>query len=175
MKLSNMYIFLILFLTIFIVLGIVTPEESFKARASFNTTNFSGNSTSTTSVQGQPILNTTTMPNSFVLERNLTGSIPTFPTIMEAFKAQINTTMNEATTTALESVGGNSIAISSTLQPVRGFLVYVVQVVDTANQIHLVAVDAGDGKVLSNVLLPTTDIGRIRGGPIPGGPGPASS
>ena len=175
MKLSSMYIFLILSLSIFMVLGISTSEESVNARASSAPTNLGGNSTSTLSTQDQSVRNATTTPNSFVLERNWTGSIPTFPTVMEAFKSQLNTSMNDATTTALEEVGRNSIAISSTLQPVRGFLVYIVQVVDTANQMHLVAVDAGDGRILSNILLPTTDIARMRSGPIPGGPaGPVS-
>ena len=72
---------------------------------------------------------------------------------------------------ALEAVGRNPTAISSNLQPERGFLVYIVRVVDTQNQIHSVVVDAGNGEVLSSTLVPTLDFTKMRSGPIPAGPG----
>ena len=116
------------------------------------------NSNSTLNPQVQSLNKPFIAPPTFVTERNLTGSIPTFPTIMQAFKSRINTSMIEATTVALDAVGTNTTAISSTLQPERGFLVYDVRVVDADNQIHSVVVDAGDGKVLSKILLPTIDL-----------------
>jgi hypothetical protein len=129
-------------------------------------------------LQFQSLDNATTLLDTSILERNWTGSIPTFPTIMQAFKSQIKTGMNEATTAALNAVGRNSTAISSTLQPERGFLVYIVRVVDDGNQIHSIVVDAGNGKVLSNTLVPTLDFAKVRSGPISAiGPlgGPAGS
>lgn len=187
MKFPSMRMYFILSLSILIILGMSTPKE-------YNTTAISdpishlsnyrqaslsaasippsllGNSNSTVNTEGQSLNNSPTVPNSFVVERNWTGSIPTFPTIIEAFKSQIRTSMNEATTTALEEVGRNSTALSSTLQPERGFLVYVVRVVDSDNQIHSIAVDAGDGKVLSNILLPNIDVVNTRSGPTAGRP-----
>ena len=119
---------------------------------------------------GQPLNNTSALPDPLLVERNRTGSIPTFPTIIEAFKSQIKTTINEATTIALDDVGENSTAISSTLQPDRGFLVYIVQVVDVNNQIHSVVVDAGDGRVLGSILLPTLDAVQMSSRPMPSVP-----
>ena len=117
-------------------------------------------------LQIQSLNNATSLPDTSIIERNWTGSIPTFSTIMQAFKSQIKTGMNEATSAALSAVGRNSTAISSTLQPERGFLVYIVHVVDTGNQIHSVVVDAGNGKVLSNTLVPTLDFAKVRSGPV---------
>ena len=117
-------------------------------------------------LQIQSLDNATSLVDTSIIERNWTGSIPTFPTIMQAFKSQIKTGMNEATTAALSAVGSNSTAISSTLQPERGFLVYIVRVVDTGNQIHSVVVDAGNGKVLSNTLVPTLDFSKVWSGPV---------
>jgi hypothetical protein len=119
---------------------------------------------------GQSPNNTSALPDPLLVERNRTGSIPTFPTIIEAFKSQIKTTINEATTIALDDVGENSTAISSTLQPDRGFLVYIVQVVDVNNQIHSVVVDAGDGRVLGNILLPTLEAMQMSSRPMPSVP-----
>jgi hypothetical protein len=127
-------------------------------------------SNSTFNIQPQSLNNASTLPNAFVLERNWTGSIATFPAIMEALRSQIRTSMNEATTAALDEVGGNSTAISSILRPESGFIVYVVGVVDNNDKIHQVVVDAGNGSVLADILLPTVDVTRMRSGPIPGQP-----
>jgi peptidase YpeB-like protein len=124
----------------------------------------------TSALLGQPLNNTSALPDPLLVERNRTGSIPTFPTIIEAFKSQIKTSLNEATTIALDDVGENSTAISSTLQPDRGFLVYIVQVVDVNNQIHSVVVDAGDGRVLGSILPPTLDAMQMSSRPMPSVP-----
>jgi hypothetical protein len=78
--------------------------------------------------------------------------------------------MNEATTAALDEVGGNSTAISSTLRPESGFIVYIVVVVDNNDMIHQVIVDAGNGNVLAEILLPTIGVTSMRSGPILGQP-----
>jgi hypothetical protein len=133
-----------------------------------------GTLNSNLSDRAQPPSNTLALQDTYLIERNRTGSIPTFPTVMEAFKSQIRTSLNDATTTALDEVGGNSTALSSTLQPSRGFLVYIVQIVDSNNQLHSVVVDAGDGRVLARSLLPAVDTTRIDSRPLPNVPiGPA--
>jgi uncharacterized membrane protein YkoI len=193
MKLSSVHKYLILILSVFIVLGMSTHMESNNAGAdsdpvillskyvpatmtpvSIQASRLLENSNSTLNPQGQSLDKPFIAPPTFATERNLTGSIPTFSTIMQAFKSRINTSMIEATTVALDAVGTNTTAISSTLQPDRGFLVYDIRVVDADNQIHSVIIDAGDGKVLSKILLPMIDLVKMRSGPPPvGPPGPA--
>jgi len=81
---------------------------------------------------------------------NITGSVPLLPTMMQALKSRVHTSLNDATTTALKSVGGNSSAVAAFIRPENGFLVYNVIVLDSNNNIHRVIVDAGNGKVLSS-------------------------
>jgi uncharacterized membrane protein YkoI len=82
---------------------------------------------------------------------NITGSVPLLPTMMQALKSRVHTSLNDATTTALKSVGGNSSgAVAAFIHPENGFLVYNVIVLDANNKIHRVIVDAGNGKVLSS-------------------------
>jgi hypothetical protein len=193
MELSSIRKYLILILSVFIIFGMSTHMESNNAGAdsdpvillskyvpatmtpvSIQASPLLENSNSTLNPRGQSLDKPFIAPPTFATERNLTGSIPTFSTIMQAFKSQINTSMIEATTVALDAVGTNTTAISSTLQPDRGFLVYVIRVVDADNQIHSVIIDAGDGKVLSKILLPMIDLVKMRSGPPPVGPqGPA--
>jgi uncharacterized membrane protein YkoI len=180
---------LLLSLSIFIILGLCSHKSlnntvgefekvdfiSIYASASIapksvQSTYHFASSNSTFNAQGYPLNDASNMTNTFAIERNWTGSIPTFPAIMEAFKSQIKTSMNEATTIALDEVGINSTAISNALQPDRGFLVFVVRIVDSNNQIHEVVVDAGNGNVLADILLPKIDLSKVRSGPIPSQP-----
>jgi hypothetical protein len=86
--------------------------------------------------------------------QNWTGSISLFSPIIDAFKSKIHTTLNNATTNAINSVGGgagsNASAVAAFIHPENGFLVDDVFVLDSSNNIHRVIVDPGNGKVLSN-------------------------
>jgi len=84
--------------------------------------------------------------------QNWTGSISLASPILDMFKSKIHTTLNDATTSALNAVGGgsNSSAVAAFIHPENGFLVYNVLVLDSNNNIHRVLVDPGNGKVLSN-------------------------
>jgi uncharacterized membrane protein YkoI len=189
MKLAIMHRYLIFSLSVFIVLGISTDKTPTNAGAESGPANLpsdyissmmtpmsiqsipqTASSNSTLRTQAYSLNNASVVPNAFVIERNWTGSIPTFTAVMEAFKSQIKISMNEATTTALDEVGKNSTAISSTLQPESGFLVYIVRVVDNNNQIRHVVVDAGNGNVLADILLPNIDVAKMSSGPVPGQP-----
>jgi hypothetical protein len=180
---------IILSLSIFIILGLCSHKSLVNTVGEFEKVNFIStyalasiapetiqspyhlvSYNSTFNAQGYAPSDASNMTNTFAIERNWTGSIPTFPAIMEAFKSQIKTSMNEATTIALDEVGINSTAISTALQPDRGFLVFVVRIVDSNNQIHEVVVDAGNGNVLADILLPMIDLSKIRSGPIPSQP-----
>lgn len=181
MKFPEIRIYLVFSISFFLILGMSAQKDLIFEKANADSIILTSNNVpptaAPTSINPTPLFtnsnsqiqsldNATSLLDTSIIERNWTGSIPTFPTIMQAFKSQIKTGMNEATTAALSAVGRNSTAISSTLQPERGFLVYVVRVVDTENQIHSVIVDAGDGKVLSNTLVPTLDFAKVRSGPV---------
>jgi len=93
--------------------------------------------------------------------QNWTGSISLFSPILDAFKSKIHTTLNNATTSALDAVGGigsNSSAVAAFIHPENGFLVYDVFVLDSSNNIHRVIVDPGNGRVLSNQRMSMTDM-----------------
>jgi uncharacterized membrane protein YkoI len=81
---------------------------------------------------------------------NITGSIPILPTMMQALKSRVHTNLNEATTSALKSAGGNSSAVAAFIHPENGFLVYDVIVLGANNNLHRMIVDAGNGKVLAS-------------------------
>jgi uncharacterized membrane protein YkoI len=184
MKFTEIRIYLIFSISFFLILGMSAQNDLIFDKANADSIILTSNnvppSADSTSIKPIPLFtnsnshnlqiqslnNATSLLDTSIIERNWTGSIPTFPTIMQAFKSQIKTGMNEATTAALSAVGRNSTAISSILQPERGFLVYIVRVVDFGNQIHSVVVDAGNGNVLSNTLVPTLDLAKVRSGPV---------
>ena len=92
--------------------------------------------------------------SSGLQNQNWTGSISLFSPILDMFKSKVHTTLNGATTNAINSVGGgarsNASAVAAFIHPENGFLVYDVLVLDSSNNIHRVIVDPGNGKVLSN-------------------------
>ena len=153
MNLVSIQKYLVLYLSVSIVLAISAHQTVLGAWGEADTVNLLptymsesktptsiesihqlASSNSTFNIQPQSLNNTSILPNAFVMERNWTGSVATFPAIMEAFRSQIRTSMNEATTAALDEVGENSTAISSILRPESGFIVYVVGVVDNNRQ-----------------------------------------
>ena len=92
--------------------------------------------------------------SSGLQNQNWTGSISLFSPILDMFKSKVHTTLNDATTNAINSVGGgagsNASAVAAFIHPENGFLVYNVFVLDSSNNIHRVIVDPENGKVLSN-------------------------
>jgi hypothetical protein len=92
--------------------------------------------------------------------QNWTSSISLFSPILDAFKSKIHTILNNATTSALNAVGGgsNSSAVAAFIHPENGFLVYDVFVLDSSNNIHRVIVDPGNGRVLSNQQMSMMDM-----------------
>jgi hypothetical protein len=80
--------------------------------------------------------------------------------ILDAFKSKIHTTLNNATISALNAVGGgtNSSAVAAFIHPERGFLVYDVFVLDSSNNVHRVIIDPGNGRVLSNQQMSMMDM-----------------
>jgi hypothetical protein len=104
-------------------------------------------------------------PNSMTMSsglqsQNWTGSISLFSPILDPLKSKIHTTLNDATTSALNAVGGgsNSSAVAAFIHPENGFLVYDVFVLDSSNIIHRVIVDPGNGRILSNQQMSLMDV-----------------
>ena len=101
--------------------------------------------------------------SSGLQNQNWTGSIPLFSPILDAFKSKIHTTLNNATTNAINAIraggaGPNSSAVAAFIHPERGFLVYDVFVLDSSNNIYRVIVDPRNGKVLSNQQMSLMDM-----------------
>lgn len=93
-----------------------------------------------------------------------TGSTSLFNPILDPIKSKIHTTLNDATTDAINAIGGagsNSTALAAFIHPENGSLVYDVLVLDSSNNIHRVIVDSGNGKVISNLPLSMTDMKSI--------------
>jgi hypothetical protein len=121
------------------------------------------NSTITTSGAMTPNRPNSMMSMSSGLQnQNWTGSISLFSPILDAFKSKIHTTLNDATTNAISTVGGgpgsNASALAAFIHPERGFLVYNVFVLDSSNNIHRVIIDPGNGKILSNQPMSMMDM-----------------
>ena len=102
----------------------------------------------------------TMAPNSMMANRvpNINGSVPILPAMIDALKPRVHTSLNDATTAAINSVGGNSSAVAAFIRPENGFLVYNVIVLDASNNIHRVIVDVGNGKVLSSQSMSMTNM-----------------
>jgi hypothetical protein len=142
-----------------------------------NSTNPSGNSSSssnnkTVSITMTP--NTQQQQNTYSMSsmtsglqnQNWTGSISLFSPIIDAFKSKIHTTLNDATTNAINAVSGgggagsnaSAGAVAAFIHPENGFLVYDIFVLDSSNNIHKVIVDPGNGKVLSKQQMSMMDM-----------------
>jgi hypothetical protein len=175
--------------TVFYLLGLsgialalvfmIAPNDNSMVLAQQNITNPAtggSGSTVTPNIQRQQEQNPYSMSTSLGSQnQNWTGSISLFSPIIDAFKSKIHTTLNDATTNALNAVGGssNTSAVAAFIHPERGFLVYHVFVLDPSNIMHRVIVDPGNGKVLSNQPMSLMDImsmthpstGMMMGGP----------
>ena len=82
---------------------------------------------------------------------NINGSVPLASTINTAISSKIKTSLDEAILTAQKAVSSNSSAISASIRPLNGYLIYAIHVVNKANNtLYSVIVDPGNGKILYN-------------------------
>jgi hypothetical protein len=121
---------------------------SLQATAQLSTTN---TSVTTTEIGANQSATDLVDPGSI---ENLTSSVEVFPILMQALKSQMNISLNDAITIAIDAVGANSSAITASVGTERGFYVYTVLVIDTDNNIHRVMVDPGNGNVLLSEQIP---------------------
>lgn len=133
------------------------------AQGSYGTSQVLQHASAIMGVDPQPILSLNS--SSFEENRNLKGSIQTFPTIMQAFKSRLNYTLTDAATIALNAVGRDALAVSSALQSEGGFLVYNIILIDARNELHRVIIDAGNGSILADSVVPPGQLSMSRTSP----------
>lgn len=93
---------------------------------------------------------TTTVPGKFAVNiPTIQGSVNINQLLMQSTK----TKFVDAANTAQSAVTGG-IVIGGELGPNQGYYVYNFRVLDSSDKTHLVIVDAGNGKVLSNTEMP---------------------
>lgn len=80
---------------------------------------------------------------------NFTSSVALAPTLLEALKSKINVSLIDAITNITNQLGPNSTVFSASMQPVRGYLVYQIEVLDDSNKIQILLVDPVNGSILA--------------------------
>jgi hypothetical protein len=92
------------------------------------------------------------------------SSVKMLPLVVQTLVSKINTTSNDATTTAIKSVGdnnSNSLAIGTFMEAeIDGGLVYKVFILDpdSPENLNIVTVDPSNGRVLTIAQLPAPGI-----------------
>jgi hypothetical protein len=89
-------------------------------------------------------------------EANWTGSIPLNSVqadVIEVVKSNVNVSVADAASAAEQSIGADSRVFSVLLTPSNGYLVYTALGIDSANNLHKVTVDAGNGSVLDSAQI----------------------
>jgi hypothetical protein len=70
--------------------------------------------------------------------------------MINGFKSSIQVTLNDAVSTAEQSLGNNATTLAAFIHPERESLVYNVFALDSNNTAHKVTVDPGNGNILSS-------------------------
>jgi hypothetical protein len=83
---------------------------------------------------------------------NWTGSILTSDALLD----NVEVGLLNATQAATDKVGEGSMAVESSLRTERGYLVWIVQVIDPEKTLHQVIVDPSTGNVLEDVAMNET-------------------
>ncbi|MDQ4074193.1 MAG: PepSY domain-containing protein [Thermoproteota archaeon] len=111
-----------------------------------------------------PTKNNSFMDSSLKGDENkdrLTSSVSIFQPLINSFKSVINVSINDAITTAQDSVGENSTTIAAFLHPERQYIVYNVFTLDSSGTIHKILIDPGNGNVLDDQQMSFMDLMAI--------------
>ena len=87
--------------------------------------------------------NTTDSQNS-----NWTGSVDISKVIRESFDPLIKISLSEAITNAETNIGNDTSAVAAFIHPVKGYLVYVIYLINNQNEVTKVITDVGTGEIL---------------------------
>jgi hypothetical protein len=85
---------------------------------------------------------------------NFTASIPLASSLFDVMKSKISVNLADAMTNVTNTLGPNATALSASIQPERGFLVYRIVALDTGGNIHLILVDPANGSTLLQQQFP---------------------
>jgi hypothetical protein len=80
---------------------------------------------------------------------NWTGSIEISNVIRESFDPLIKVSLSDAIINAETTIGNNTSAVAGFIHPVKGYLVYVIYLINNQNQVTKVITDVGTGEVLN--------------------------
>ncbi|VFJ14246.1 PepSY domain-containing protein [Candidatus Nitrosocosmicus franklandus] len=83
-------------------------------------------------------------------EHDITSSVSIFQPIINAFKSMIKININDAITSAQDTVGANATTVAAFLHPEKQYIVYNIITLDSSGTIHRVLVDPGNGSVLDD-------------------------
>jgi hypothetical protein len=86
-------------------------------------------------------------------EKMINGTINLQQTIIEAVGSKVNTTLNQAITTAEQTIGNNSFALAAFGGPHGGYLVYTIILGTPGMEFHKVIVDPGTGQILASQAI----------------------
>ncbi|HJT83592.1 MAG TPA: hypothetical protein VJ697_03830 [Nitrososphaeraceae archaeon] len=81
---------------------------------------------------------------------NWTGSVEISKVIRDSFDPLIKVKLSEAITNAEADIGNNVSAVAAFIHPVKGYLVYVIYLLNDQNQVTKVLSDIGTGKILES-------------------------
>jgi hypothetical protein len=101
--------------------------------------------------------NQTFVSNNMSILNNISSSISIPSTLTQILKDHINFSLTKALIIAEAYIGNNSLAIQGLTTSENGFLLHIVFVLDTNNDVYRVFVDPGNGQVLSSQKIPNFD------------------
>ena len=80
---------------------------------------------------------------------NWTGSVNISNVIRESFDPLIKLSLSEAITSAETNIGNETSAVAAFMHPVKGYLVYVIYLLNNQNDVTKVIIDVGTGEILT--------------------------
>lgn len=89
--------------------------------------------------------------NNFTMDSqksNWTGSVNISNVIRESFDPLIKLSLSEAITSAETNIGNETSAVAAFMHPVKGYLVYVIYLLNNQNEVTKVITDVGTGEIL---------------------------
>jgi hypothetical protein len=80
---------------------------------------------------------------------NWTGSIEISKVIRESFNPLIKVSLSDAIINAETTIGNDTSAVAGFIHPVKGYLVYVIYLINNQNEVTKVITDVGTGDILN--------------------------
>lgn len=86
---------------------------------------------------------------SDVQNSNWTGSVEISQVLRDSFNPLIKISLSEAINKSEVNIGNNSSAVAAFIHPVKGYLVYVIYLLNDQNAVTKVITDVGTGNILN--------------------------